>query len=76
MSDDVIAQATRQDEELWPVMGGDAATMGLGAMTDARWKDFFKTMSSEGLYTRYLDYTQAFDNRFVNKKLALEKTKQ
>ena len=26
------------------VMGGDAAKLGVGAMTDARWKDFFDTM--------------------------------
>ena len=38
------------------VTGGDAEKLGIGAMTDARWKDFFDTMSNAGLYPKTLDY--------------------
>jgi NitT/TauT family transport system substrate-binding protein len=54
-------------------MSGDATTLGLGSMTDERWKTFFDTMSAEGLYPASLDYKKAYDLRFVNKKVALEK---
>jgi NitT/TauT family transport system substrate-binding protein len=38
------------------VTGGDTEKLGIGAMTDARWKDFFDTMSNAGLYPKTLDY--------------------
>ena len=47
------------------VVSGDAETKGIGAMTDARWKTFFDTMSSEGLYDKKLPYRNAYDLRFV-----------
>jgi hypothetical protein len=42
-------------------------------MSDARWKTFFETMSSEKLYDPALRYSNAYDLQFVNKKLGLEK---
>jgi NitT/TauT family transport system substrate-binding protein len=65
MSDDLIAQAIAKMKSYGLVMGGDAAKDGLGAMTDATWKNFFDTMSSEGLYARTLAYRNAYDLRFV-----------
>jgi NitT/TauT family transport system substrate-binding protein len=47
------------------VTGGDAEKLGIGAMTDARWKDFFDTMSNAGVYPKTLDYTKAYTLRFV-----------
>ena len=44
MTDDVIAQAIAKMKSYGIVMSGDAKTLGLGAMTDARWKTFFDTM--------------------------------
>jgi NitT/TauT family transport system substrate-binding protein len=38
----------------------------IGLMTDARWKTFFDTMASEGLYPKSLDYRKAYDLRFIN----------
>ena len=40
----------------------------IGAMTDVRWKTFFDTMSSEGLYPKGMDYRKAYDLRFVSKQ--------
>jgi NitT/TauT family transport system substrate-binding protein len=54
-------------------VSGDAASNGLGSMTEARWKTFFDTMSHEGLYDSALPYSQAYDLQFVNHKVGLEK---
>jgi NitT/TauT family transport system substrate-binding protein len=71
MSDDLIAQAIGKMKSYGLVMGGDAAKDGLGAMTDATWKNFFGTMSSEGLYAKTLLYRNAYDLRFVKAGLHL-----
>ena len=47
------------------VTGGDAAKLGVGAMTDARWKSFFETMSGAGIYPATLDYKRAYTLDFV-----------
>jgi NitT/TauT family transport system substrate-binding protein len=54
------------------VTSGDAKTLGIGAMTDARWKDFFDTMVQAGVYPASLDYKQAYTLRFVNKKVGVQ----
>jgi NitT/TauT family transport system substrate-binding protein len=51
---------------------GDAATLGIGAMTATRWKDFFDTMVQAGVYPPSLDYKQAYTLQFVNKKVGLQ----
>ena len=53
-------------------LSGDAETSGLGAMTDARWQEFFDTMASEGLYTDNMPYRDAYTLQFVNKGHALD----
>lgn len=50
------------------VDSGDAKAGGLGAMTDARWKDFFDVMSGAGVFPRTLDYKAAYTLRFVGAK--------
>ncbi len=49
------------------VDGGDAARLGIGAMTDERWKSFFETMSAAGVYSPKLDYKASYTLDFVNK---------
>ncbi len=73
MTDALIAQAIDKMKSYGIEMSGDALDLGLGAMTDARWKTFFDTMSAEGLYDPALPFTQAYDLRFINKKAGLEK---
>jgi NitT/TauT family transport system substrate-binding protein len=67
MTDDIIAQAIRQMRDRGMVDGGDAAKLGIGAMTDARLKEFFDLMSANKVFDAKLDYKKAFDTRFVNK---------
>ena len=38
---------------------------GRWGMTEIRWRDFYQTMVSEGLYPKGLDYTKAYDLRFM-----------
>ncbi|MCB1487330.1 MAG: ABC transporter substrate-binding protein [Bauldia sp.] len=42
------------------VLSGDAETGGIGAMSDARWKDFFDVMAASDVYPADLDYTAAY----------------
>jgi NitT/TauT family transport system substrate-binding protein len=45
--------------------------LGIGAMTDARMKDFFDKMVKAGLFKADLDYKKAYTLRFVNKGVGL-----
>jgi NitT/TauT family transport system substrate-binding protein len=67
MSDDLIAQAIEKMKIYGVALSGDAEASGLGAMTDARWKEFFDTMAREGLYTDDIPYREAYTLQFVNK---------
>jgi NitT/TauT family transport system substrate-binding protein len=66
MTDGLIAAAIGKMKSYGIAMSGDAVGHGLGTMTDARWKRFFETMASEGLYPKSLAYREAYDLRFVN----------
>jgi NitT/TauT family transport system substrate-binding protein len=65
MSDAVIAQAIAKMKAYGLVLSGDAKPFGIGAMTDLRWKQFFESMSAEGLYPKNLDYQKAYDLSFM-----------
>ena len=65
MSDAVIAQAIAKMKAYGLVESGDTRAFGIGAMTGPRWKQFFDTMSAQGLYPRTLDYRKAYDLSFM-----------
>jgi NitT/TauT family transport system substrate-binding protein len=67
MTDDVIAFGIKKMIEYGIVEGGDAATHGIGAMTDAKWKEFFDTMVAQKVYPADLDYTKAYTLAFLPK---------
>jgi NitT/TauT family transport system substrate-binding protein len=67
MTDDIIAQAIAQFKTRGMVQGGDAAKLGIGAMTDKRWKTFFDLMSKNKVFEKTLDYKKAYTTKFVNK---------
>lgn len=48
------------------IESGDAARLGIGAMTEARWRDFHATMASAGLYDPGMDWHAAYTARFVD----------
>jgi NitT/TauT family transport system substrate-binding protein len=51
---------------------GDAKTLGIGAMTDARWKSFFDQMVEAGDYPSDMNYKAAYTLQFVNKKVGMK----
>ncbi|MGA8399723.1 MAG: ABC transporter substrate-binding protein [Stellaceae bacterium] len=71
-NDDLIAYGVGKIKKYGIVDSGDAKTMGIGAMTDARWKDFFDTMSKAGLYPAGMDYKKAYTLQFVDKKVGMK----
>jgi NitT/TauT family transport system substrate-binding protein len=71
MTEERIAYAIRVMSEYGIVMSGDATTLGVGAMTDARWERFYNTMRDAGVYPPGLDFRRAYDLRFVNKRVGL-----
>src|SRR5262245_60661953 len=68
MVDDQIAYSLSAMKKYGLVDSGEATTLGVGAMTDARWKDFHATMVEAGLYPADLDLKRAYTLQFVNKK--------
>jgi NitT/TauT family transport system substrate-binding protein len=71
MTDALLAYGIAKIKEYGIVDSGDARTNGIGAMTEARWRDFFDTMSSAGVYPKELDFRKAYTLRFVNKKVGM-----
>ncbi|MGH7001115.1 MAG: ABC transporter substrate-binding protein [Stellaceae bacterium] len=54
------------------VDSGDAKTLGVGAMTDARWRAFFDVIAKQGLYSADMNYRQAYTLRFVDHRVGLK----
>ncbi|MBB3213031.1 NitT/TauT family transport system substrate-binding protein [Herbaspirillum sp. Sphag1AN] len=65
MTDDQLAYALKKLKELKVVTGGDAATQGIGIMTDERWKKTYETMVATGLLKADVDYHKAYTTQFV-----------
>ena len=73
MTDALLAYGIVKIKEYGIVDSGDAKTSGVGAMTEARWRDFFDTMAKAGMYPKDLDFLKAFTLQFVNKKVGMER---
>jgi NitT/TauT family transport system substrate-binding protein len=69
---DVLDNSVAVMRQYGIVDSGDSRTLGLGAMTDARWKSFFDTMVAAGLYKADLDYHKAFTLQFVDHRYGLD----
>lgn len=64
MTDELLAYGREKLKAYGIVEGGDAPALGLGAMTAARWRDFFTAMAAAGAYPPDLDYSKAFTLQF------------
>ncbi len=60
ITDAQIAFSIAKLKEEGIVDSGDTLTLGIGAMTDARWKDFFDKMVEIGLVDPRTDYKKAY----------------
>jgi NitT/TauT family transport system substrate-binding protein len=67
MTDDKIAYAIKVMNERGLVLSGDALTLGIGAMTDARWSHFYEQMAEVGVLPKGLDPRKGYSLQFVNK---------
>ena len=67
MSDEQLAYSHAKMKEYGIVDSGDALKLGVGAMTEQRWREFADTMVKAGVYPANLDVAKAYTLQFVNK---------
>ena len=66
MTDGEIAFAVQKLKDSQAVTGGDAAQLGIGAMTEARWKKNFDFMVESGLLSPSTEWRKAYTTRFID----------
>jgi NitT/TauT family transport system substrate-binding protein len=67
MTQDKIDYAIKVMKEKALIVSGDALALGIGAMTDARWADFYRKMAEVGVLPAGIDARKAYSLEFVNK---------
>jgi NitT/TauT family transport system substrate-binding protein len=65
MTPAILGQAREKMRQYGLVTGGDAASGGIGAMTDATWAKVFAMASGLGLYPKTMDYRTGYTTAFV-----------
>ena len=68
MTPTLLENARVQMRDHGIVESGDAAGGNIGAMSDARWAEFFRVTSEQGVYPKDMDFHQAFTLDFVTPK--------
>jgi NitT/TauT family transport system substrate-binding protein len=72
MTDALLAYSIAKMRDYGIVDSGDSLKLGIGAMTDARWKSFFEKMVRAGVVKPDIDYKRAYTLQFVNKGVGIE----
>jgi NitT/TauT family transport system substrate-binding protein len=72
MTDELLAYSVAKMKEYGIVDSGDAKTLGIGAMTDARMNSFFDKMVRAGVVKPSLAPGKSYTLQFVNKKVGLD----
>jgi NitT/TauT family transport system substrate-binding protein len=72
MPADLIAFGRKTLIDRGIVDSGDAKRLGIGAMTDARWQAFYRSMEAVGVYPAGIDLKKAYTLRFVDKGVGTE----
>jgi NitT/TauT family transport system substrate-binding protein len=67
MTQDKIDYAIKVMNENGIVLSGDARALGIGAMTDARWANFYQSMAEVSVLPKGVDVKKAYSLEFVNK---------
>jgi NitT/TauT family transport system substrate-binding protein len=70
-TDDLLAYAHDKMKANGIVDSGDSVKDGIGAMSGARWKDFFEVMSAQGLYPKDMEWQKAYTLHFVNQGVGM-----
>ena len=63
-----IAQAIEKMKAYGIVESGDTQALGIGAMSDARWMEFFNVMRDSGVYPADMDVRAAYTLQFIDGK--------
>jgi NitT/TauT family transport system substrate-binding protein len=72
MSDELLAYSVAKMKDYGIVDSGDSATLGIGAMSDARMKNFYDKMVRVGVVKASVDPKRSYTLQFVNKKVGLD----
>jgi NitT/TauT family transport system substrate-binding protein len=72
MTDALIAYGIMSMKAHGIVESGDAASMGIGAMTAPRWAAFYKSSVDAGVYPAGMDVTKAYTLQFVDQKVGMD----
>ena len=72
MTDELLAYSIAAMKEYGTVDSGDAKTLGVGAMTDARLQDFYDKMVRAGVVKPSVALDKAYTLQFVNKKVGVD----
>src|SRR6266540_735564 len=72
MTDELLAYSIAKMKEYGIVDSGDALTLGVGVMTDARMKSFYDKMVRAGVVKPSIALDKAYTLQFVNKKVGLD----
>ena len=72
MTDALLVYSVAKMKEYGIADSGDALTLGIGAMTDARMRDFFDKMVRAGVAKAGLDYRKSYTLQFVDRKVGLD----
>ncbi len=76
ISDAQLAYSLAKMKEFGIVDSGDAEALGVNAMTDARWRSFYRFAVDAGLYAPDLPLERGYTLRFVNKGVGLERKRE
>ncbi len=71
MTDDQLAYSIAKMKEDGIVDSGDTLKLGIGAMTDARWKSFYEKMVKAGVAKAGLDYKSGYTLKFVDRSVGV-----
>jgi NitT/TauT family transport system substrate-binding protein len=72
ITDEQITFSIAEMKTYGVVDSGDTLKSGIGAMTDARWKDFFDEMVNTGMVGAKTDYSRAYTLQFVNHGVGID----
>src|SRR5712672_214740 len=72
ITDELLAYSIATMKQYGIVDSGDATTLGIGAMTDARMASFFDKMVRAGVVKPGVDFRKSYSLQFVNKMVGLE----
>lgn len=72
MTDALLTYSISKLKDFGIVDSGDAAKLGIGAMTDAHMKSFFDKMVRAGVVKAGIDYKRAYTLQFVNKGVGVD----